>query len=146
DGSNNMGYINARMTVTPTPETVQEFKLVTNNYSAEYGKVGGAVISMVSKGGSNEFHGDAWYFFRNESFDASRFFDNRVGLGKLPVDYKIIGGAFGGPIFKNKTFFYGNFEHFIDDLAVTGFANVASARRRTGDFSVADGPLAQVQL
>ena len=66
DGSNNTRYSDSRMAVTPTPETVQEFKLITNNYSAEYGKIGGAVISMSSKSGSNEFHGDAWYYFRNE--------------------------------------------------------------------------------
>ena len=78
---------------------------------------GGAVISMASKSGTNEFHGDAWYYFRNESLDANRFFNNRIGRGKLPVDYQIFGGAFGGPIFKNKTFFYGNYEHFIDDLS-----------------------------
>ena len=146
DGSNNTMYSDSRMAVTPTPETIQEFKLITNNYSAEYGKTGGAVISMSSKSGSNEFHGDAWYYFRNENFDASRFFDNRVGRGKLPVDYKILGGAFGGPIFKNKTFFYGNYEHFVDDSSITSFATVPSQRRRAGDFSVADGPFAQAQL
>ena len=128
------------MTVSPTPETVQEFKLITNNYSAEYGRVGGAVISMASKSGSNDFHGDAWYYFRNESFDANRFFNNRTDRGKLPVDYQIFGGAFGGPIIKNKTFFYGNYEHFVDDLEATAFSTVPSLRRRAGDFSVADGP------
>ena len=66
DGSNNMGYITQRPTVQPTPETVQEFKVITNNYSAEYGRVGGAVITMLSKSGSNEFHGHAWYYFRDE--------------------------------------------------------------------------------
>ena len=111
------------MNVSPTPETLQEFKLITNNYSAEYGRVGGAIISLASKSGSNDFHGDAWYYFRNESFDANRFFNNRTNRGKLPVDYQIFGGAFGGPIFKNKTFFYGNYEHFIDDLEATAFCD-----------------------
>ena len=71
DGSNNMGYITQRPTVQPTPETVQEFKVITNNYSAEYGRVGGAVITMLSKSGSNEFHGHAWYYFRDEGLDAA---------------------------------------------------------------------------
>ncbi|PYV08839.1 MAG: hypothetical protein DMG07_24620 [Acidobacteria bacterium] len=149
DGVNNEGYINQRMTVSPTPETVQEFKLVTNNYSAEYGKVGGAVISMSSKSGTNEFHGDAWYYFRNESMDANTFFANRAGRGKLPVDYKIFGGAVGGPIFKNKTFFYGNYEHFIDDNVTPAFATVPTLARRGGDFSQAGqagGPVAWTQL
>ena len=146
DGSNATGYIYGRMNVSPTPETLQEFKLITNNYSAEYGRVGGAIISLASKSGSNDFHGDAWYYFRNESFDANRFFNNRTNRGKLPVDYQIMGGAFGGPIIKNRTFFYGNYEHFKDDLEATAFATVASMNRRSGNFSVADGPLAQTQL
>ena len=104
DGSNNMGYITQRPTVQPTPETVQEFKVITNNYSAEYGRVGGAVITMLSKSGSNEFHGHAWYYFRDERMDAANFFTNRTGSGKLPVNYQIFGGSVGGPIFKDRTF------------------------------------------
>ena len=146
DGSNNVGYINARMNVNPTPETVQEFKIITNNYSAEYGRVGGALISLASKAGTNQFHGDAWYYFRDESLDANRFFNNRTGRGKLPVDYHIMGGVFSGPIFKNKTFFFGSYERFIDDLSLTAFATVPSLKRRAGDFSVADGPFAQTQI
>src|SRR2546426_2044847 len=92
DGSNATGYIYGRMNVSPTPETLQEFKLITNNYSAEYGSVAGARISLASKSGSNDFHGDAWYYFRNEGLDANRFFNNRTGRGKLPVDYRIFGG------------------------------------------------------
>src|SRR6476660_7424921 len=108
DGSNNVGYINTRMNVNPTPETVQEFKVITNNYSAEFGRAGGALISIASKAGTNQFHGDAWYYFRDEGLDANRFFNNRTGRGKLPVDYHIMGGVFSGPIFKNQTFFFGS--------------------------------------
>jgi hypothetical protein len=149
DGANNVSAISTRMAVSPTPETVQEFKLVTNNYSAEHGKVGGAVISMATKSGTNQFHGDAWFYLRDESMDANRFFNNRTGAGKLPVDYRILGGAFGGPISRNRTFFYGTYEHFADDLSITAFATVPSLARRAGDFSapgLAGGPVAWTQL
>ena len=87
DGSTNQSAYSQRPVVQATPETVQEFKIITNNYSAEYGRVGGAVISMLSKSGSNEFHGHAWYYFRDERFDAASFFTNKLGgekLGKQP--------------------------------------------------------------
>ena len=135
DGSNNMGYITQRPTVQPTPETVQEFKVITNNYSAEYGRVGGAVITMLSKSGSNEFHGHAWYYFRDEGLDAANFFQNRSGLKKLPVDYHIGGGSIGGPVLKDKTFFHAHYEKFIDNLQTAGFATAPSTAITQGDFS-----------
>ena len=100
--------------------------MITNNYSAEYGRVGGAVITMLSKSGSNEFHGHAWYYFRDETLDANNFFANRSLREKLPVDYHIGGGSIGGPILKDKTFFHGHYEKFVDDLNVAGFATVPS--------------------
>ena len=146
DGANNMGYITQRPTVQPTPETVQEFKVITNNYSAEYGRVGGAVISMLSKSGSNEFHGHAWYYFRDEDFDAANFFANASGQEKLPVDYQIFGGSMGGPIVKDRTFFHGHYERFIDDLQRPGFATLPSTAMVNGDFSGsgANGPINQL--
>ena len=146
DGSNNMGYITQRPTVQPTPETVQEFKVITNNYSAEYGRVGGAVITMLSKSGSNEFHGHAWYYFRDEGLDAANFFQNRSGLQKLPVDYHIGGGSIGGPVLKDKTFFHGHYEKFIDNLQTAGFATAPSTAIVAGDFSGsgAKGPINQL--
>lgn len=146
DGSNNMGYITQRPTVQPTPETVQEFKVITNNYSAEYGRVGGAVITMLSKSGSNEFHGHAWYYFRDEGLDAANFFQNRSGLQKLPVDYHIGGGSIGGPVLKDKTFFHAHYEKFVDNLQVSGFATAPSTAIIAGDFSGsgAKGPINQL--
>ena len=135
DGSNNMGYITQRPTVQATPETVQEFKVITNNYSAEYGRVGGAVISMLSKSGSNEFHGHGWLYYRDEAFDAANFFDNASGASKLPITYNIFGGSMGGPIIKDKTFFHAHYERFNDDARRTAFQTVPSAAMVAGDFS-----------
>ena len=135
DGANNQGYVTQRPAVQPTPETVQEFKVITNNYSAEYGRVGGAVISMLSKSGSNEYHGHAWYYFRDEAFDAANFFSNKVGAEKLPVNYQIFGGSLGGPIIKDRTFFHAHYERFIDDFQRVAFATVPSGGMANGDFS-----------
>ena len=135
DGANNQGFRTARPTVQPTPETVQEFKIITNNYSAEYGRVGGAVISMLSKSGSNEFHGHGWYYFRDESLDAANFFTNRTGSEKLPVNYQIFGGSVGGPLIKDRTFFFTHYERFIDDFEQIGFLTVPSTAMIGGDFS-----------
>ena len=124
DGANNQGYVTQRPVVQPTPETVQEFKIITNNYSAEHGRVGGAVISMLSKSGTNEFHGHTWYYFRDERLDAANFFTNRTGSGKLPVNYQIFGGSMGGPIIKDRTFFHAHYERFIDDFESVDFLTV----------------------
>ena len=134
DGSNNQSAMTMNPVVQATPETIQEFKVITNNYSAEYGQVGGAVISMLSKSGSNELHGHAWYYFRDEAFDAAGFFTNKTGGEKLPVNYQIFGGSIGGPIIKDRTFFHAHYERFIDDFEQVDFATVPSMALRTGDF------------
>ncbi len=138
-----MGYITQRPTVQATPETVQEFKVITNNYSAEYGRVGGAVISMLSKSGSNEFHGHGWLYYRDEAFDAANFFDNKSGSSKLPITYNIFGGSVGGPIVKDRTFFHVHYERFNDDAASTSFITVPTPAVVAGDFSGsgAKGPI-----
>ena len=135
DGANNMSYIRQRPLVHVTPETVQEFKVITNNYSAEYGRVGGAVISMLSKSGSNEFHGHGWFYVRDESFDAANFFTNSSGSSKLPITYQIFGGSVGGPIIADKTFFHAHYERFNDDLRRTSFITVPTTAVVAGDFS-----------
>ena len=134
DGSNNQSAVTQRPIVEATPETVQEFKVITNNYSAEYGKAGGAVISMLSKSGSNELHGHAWYYFRDEALDAANFFTNRSQREKLPVNYQVFGGSIGGPVIKDRTFFHAHFERFIDDFERVDFATVPSMALRGGDL------------
>ena len=140
DGANNIGITISNAVISPTPETVQEFKVITNNFSAEYGRVSGAVVSVVSRSGSNEFHGHAWEYMSQEWLNANAFFNNRVGRAKPPVDRHTFGGAIGGPIIKNKTFFFGNYERFIDDFAQPSFQTLPTASERTGDFSKGDGP------
>ena len=140
DGANNQDYYDNKASVKATPETVQEFKIITNTVSAEYGKVGGMVVSAVSKSGTNEFHGTAWEYIRNQRFNANGLFANRSGLGKLPLSEHNFGGALGGPIVKNKTFFFGSYEGFRNKSAVPGVMDTPSLAERQGDFSKGDGP------
>lgn len=92
----------------PSVESIQEFKVLTGIYSAEYGRVSGGQVVIVSKSGSNEYHGDLFEFFRNQSFDAKNYF---TPAGTTPaLNRNQYGGIFGGPIRKDKTFFFVNYE------------------------------------
>ena len=139
DGAGAQRLYDQRATVNPTPETIKQFKVISNTFSAEYGRVGGAVVSMTSHSGSNEFHGFAWEYLRNETFDANGFFANRTGLGKLPLSRHTFGGAVGGPIIKDKTFFYASYERFMDESNLTGFMDVPPASELAGNFGQGDG-------
>lgn len=92
-------------------ENVQEFRVDSNNYPAEYGTGTGGQISVVTKSGSNKFHGSAFEYFRNDVLDAPNFFDNIVGT-KSPLRLNQFGGSLGGPIIKDKFFFFGSYEGY----------------------------------
>ncbi len=109
---------------------IAEYKVVTSAVAAEYGMVMGAQTVMVSKSGSNSFHGDAYEYLRNSALDARNYFDTSAGSGgkRLPLFQRNnFGGSFGGPIQKNKTFFYGVYEGLRQNLGVTVFDNVLPA-------------------
>lgn len=110
-------------------ETVREFRVLTDNYSAEYGKALGGVITAVTKSGTNQFHGTAFEFLRNNHLDARNFFDP----GDVPqFKRNQFGGALGGPIRKDKTFFFGSYEGTRERLGMTVIKNVPSAGARQG--------------
>src|ERR1700730_832302 len=90
----------------PAPDTIQEFKVQTGMYDASSGRNGGANIDIVSKSGSNKFHGDLWEFLRNDSLNANNFFLNRNGQPRPVLKQNQFGATFGGPIRKDKTFFF----------------------------------------
>src|SRR5690242_15466973 len=92
-GSSNVQY-------KPSVEAIQEFKLQNNSFSAEYGNNGGTVVSIVTKSGTNQFHGSGWYFFRRPSLDANDFFSNAAGAPIGPYAHDQYGGSIGGPIIK----------------------------------------------
>jgi hypothetical protein len=106
---------------------IKEFKMVTGTYQAEYGLAMGSEIVEVSKGGTNQFHGDAFEYFRNSALDANDFFANRAGVPIAPFQKNQFGGAFGGPIKKGKTFFYAVYEGIRQNLGVVSDNHVLAA-------------------
>jgi hypothetical protein len=97
----------------PAPDTIAEFKVQTGMYDAGYGRSAGANVDIVSKSGSNEFHGNLWEFFRNDALDANDFFLNRNGQPRPVLRQNQFGGTIGGPIIKEKTFFFGSYQGSI---------------------------------
>ncbi|HTT65374.1 MAG TPA: carboxypeptidase regulatory-like domain-containing protein [Bryobacteraceae bacterium] len=118
--------------VEPSPDTIEEFRVLTNTFDAEYGRNSGSVVNVVTKGGTNSFHGDAYEFFRNTVLDARGFFDTT----RPDFHQNQFGGTFGGPIKKNKTFFFASLE---DRQIVQGLPSdvvtVPTQAERNGDFS-----------
>jgi len=96
----------------PSPDAVSEFRVQTNNNSAEYGRYTGGVINIASKSGSNEFHGSVYEYLRNRAVNAGDFFANSNGAGKPAFTQNQFGAALGGPVRKDKTFFFANYEGF----------------------------------
>ncbi len=138
---------NTSVKYSPLVETVEEFKIQTNSFSAEFGSNGGTVVNIVSKSGTNEFHGSGWEFFQRPKFDANGFFANREGEGKGDYAHDQYGAAVGGPIIKKKTFFYGDFEKTRDSSPGFALSTVPTAAQRRGDFSQTfngDGTLQQI--
>ena len=125
--------------VRPSVDSIQEFKVSTNPYSAENGRSPGASISVTTKGGGNAFHGAAYEFLRNRVFDANSFINNRSGLKKPQNIQNQFGGNLGGPILKNKLFFFFNYEGTRIRKGVTRLGNVPLANERIGNFSAAAG-------
>ena len=125
---------NSNVYYEPLVEGVQEFKVQNNSFSAEFGNNGGTVVNMVMKSGTNAFHGSAWYFLQRSELNARDFFN--PAPNPKPVSARDQGGfSIGGPIRKNKTFFFGDFEKVRSDTAFNGIATVPTAAERAGNFS-----------
>ncbi|HWP42258.1 MAG TPA: carboxypeptidase regulatory-like domain-containing protein, partial [Blastocatellia bacterium] len=139
DGVNNMDVgSNRTLLVFPSIDAIQEFRVERNSFSAEFGQAQGAVINLITKGGSNEFHGALFEFLRNDALNATDFFLNRAGQPKAPLRYNNFGGNFSGPIIKEKVFFFWSEEWRRERRGVTLSARVPTAAEKMGDFS---GPL-----
>ncbi len=138
DGGNNNNLLSNGVVYNPNPDTIQEFKIITSNYEAEYGRNAGGVITVVTKSGTNTFHGSAFEFNRNNDYNANRYFNN----AQIPVKPRNIlkrnqyGGTFGGPIVKDKLFFFFGYQgqrenQLLSSASVTPFTLAESQ----GDFS-----------
>src|SRR3984893_6373088 len=102
---------------TPTPDAIEEFNLITNNASAEFGNFEGGIVSATIKSGTNSYHGDVWEFFRNDKLNANSWSNNFHTVNgvwaPLPKDklrWNMFGGTLGGPILKNKLFFFADYQ------------------------------------
>jgi hypothetical protein len=118
-----------------TTDSTGEFKVITNNMSAEYGRTTGGVISVISKSGQNEYHGSAFEYLQNTALNANNFFNNKSGTPLPPVHQNQFGGAVGGRIVKDKVFFFANFEGFVQHLSNSEIINAPTALQRQGNFS-----------
>lgn len=143
DGFNDQNARAASMKVSPSLEALDEFKMQTTGYSAEYGRLAGGVMNMVLKTGTNQLHGSLFEFVRNDIFDARNSFDP----SKAPLRRNQFGGMLTGPVVipklyngRNKTFFLFSWETFLQRIGDVALGIVPTAAQRTGDFS-AFGPL-----
>src|ERR1041385_1004168 len=143
DGVNNMDVgSNRTLLVFPSVDSIQEFRVERNSFSAEFGQAQGAVVNLITKGGSNDFHGAGFEFFRNDALNANNLFLNRANQPKPQLDYNNFGGNLSGPIVKNRVFFFWSEEWRRERRGQVLSAHVPTAAEKLGDFSGAlSGPL-----
>lgn len=130
----NVNYIDM-VALVPTQDAVQEFKVQTNNLSAEWGRFSGGVVNLTTKSGTNRFHGSAYEYLRNTVLNANNFFANRNGINRPPYHQNQFGADLGGPVIKDKTFFFFSYEGYRQRQAATAVSTVPTAEMLNGDFS-----------
>jgi hypothetical protein len=124
----------------PTQDMVQEFRVVTNNVSAEYGSYAGGIINLTTKSGTNKFHGTAYDYLRNKVLNANDYFSNQAGLARVPLIQNQFGATLGGPVIKDKTFFFFGFEREVLKTATLVTNTVPTADELGGNFTAAGLP------
>ncbi len=129
----NGAYLNV-VTVIPTQDAIEEFKVQTNNLGPEYGRFAGGVINLSTKSGTNSFHGSAYEFLRNKKLNANGFFDNSSGLARPPFTQNQFGANGGGPVFRDKLFFFSSYEGFRQRKGNIFQGWVPTQAERNGDF------------
>src|SRR5215470_3440900 len=135
DGMDNNQVSDNLLGYTPAPDAIQEFNLITNNASAEFGNFQGGIVSASIKSGTNGFHGDLWEYFRNDKLNSNRWENRFKGQPRPLLRWNMFGGTVGGPILKNKLFFFFDYQgQRFDHPTSTTFINVFTAAERGGDF------------
>jgi hypothetical protein len=132
-GTSNQGFSNQVM--QPPPDAIAEFRVVTNNQSAEYGRAAGATINVLYRSGTNQLHGDSWEFFRDTALNAAPYFLPPDGK-KPPLRRNQFGGVLGGPIAKNKAFFFLDYERFRQAKKQTIFSTIPTTAQDSGIVEV----------
>src|ERR1700722_3249152 len=140
DGMDNNQTSENDLAVTPSPDAIQEFNLITSNASAEFGNFQGGIVNASIKSGTNQFHGDAWEFFRNDVLNANQWENKFLGPGQeLPREalrWNMFGGTLGGPALKDRLFFFVDYQgQRFDHPTTTKNMTVFTNAERNGDFS-----------
>jgi hypothetical protein len=136
DGVDNNQVSDNLVGYAPNSDAIQEFNMITNNASAEFGNFQGGIINATIKSGTNEYHGDAFEFFKNDKLNATPWEDNWSDVPKPTMRWNQFGGTVGGPIKKNKIFFFADYQGFFYDIPTSvGGTNLFTAAERNGDFS-----------
>ncbi len=131
DGADNFNGVDAGFVIQPPIDAIAEFRILTHSANAEFGHSSGSTTNIITRSGTNAFHGAAWDFLRNDAMDAKSFFAQAVE----PLKRNQFGGTFGGPIHKDKTFFFAYYEGLRNRQGETVAATVPSAAERTGNFA-----------
>jgi len=131
DGANNFNGVDGGFVLKPPVDAISEFRILTHNANAEFGNALGSTTNIITRSGTNRFHGALWEFFRNDVFDATNYF----AATTEPLKQNQFGGTFGGPVRKDKTFFFAYFEGFRNRQGETESSTVPSLAERQGDFS-----------
>ena len=135
DGATNNDTFNTGFVLRPPPDAIQEFKILTHSYSAEYGRNSGSVVNVVTKSGSNEWHGSAWEFNRDDKFQNKNYFVELANQPKPKFKQNQFGAALGGPLVKDKLFAFGYYEGYRNQKGTTSNLTVPSAAQRSGVFA-----------
>ena len=136
NNSDNVDFLNGtNFVVLPPVDAIQEFKVETSDFSAELGRSAGAVLNATIKSGTNSFHGDAWEFFRNRDLDAADWFEDNGNIPKGALQQNQFGASGGGPILKNKVFWFADYEGLRRVLGTTFTGGVPSQQESTSGFT-----------
>ena len=150
DGMDNNEVSDNLLGYTPSPDSIQEFNLITNNASAEFGNFMGGIVSVSLKSGTNAFHGDVWEFFRNDKLNANQW-ENKINpsgeIARAPLRWNMFGGTLGGPVLKNKLFFFVDYQgQRFDHPPAGSFISVFTPAEMKGDFSALLNGTTPIQL
>src|SRR5215471_12581837 len=149
DGDVNNNLLSNGFVLNPNPDMIEEFRILTSTYNAEYGRNAGGIVSVVTKSGTNAFHGTAYDYVRNDALNANAFFNKANGLPKDILKRNQFGGTVGGPILKDKLFFYSGWQtQRLSQLRTTNKLQIFTPAELNGDFSLSNaghtGPDANV--
>jgi Carboxypeptidase regulatory-like domain/TonB dependent receptor len=140
DGQEINENINNTIGYSPSPDSLEQLRVISSNANAEFGNVNGGDVVMVTKSGSNHFHGSVFGFLENDNLNANSWYNDGQGFPKTSYTQTIFGGTFGGPILKDKLFFFIDYEGLREHSSGLQSASVAPAAFRTGDLSLLLSP------